>query len=81
VLAPLWCAQVISHLYEDHGEEVAGMLDGMFSFVVLDTRNNSFMIARVRAGQAPAGVLVGWGRVDDDASWACTAMQARHLAA
>lgn len=26
------------------------MLDGMFSFVVLDTRTNSFLVARVRGG-------------------------------
>lgn len=31
---------MISHLYELYGEEVAGMLDGFFAFVILDTRNN-----------------------------------------
>lgn len=41
------CRQVISHLYEDHGEAVAGMLDGMFSFVLMDTNNDSFLVARV----------------------------------
>jgi hypothetical protein len=38
--------QVISHLYEDHKEKVASMLDGMFSFVLLDQNANSFMVAR-----------------------------------
>jgi asparagine synthetase B (glutamine-hydrolysing) len=33
-------------LYEDYGEEVAGMLDGMFSFVLLDKRDGSIYAAR-----------------------------------
>jgi asparagine synthetase B (glutamine-hydrolysing) len=37
---------VISHLYEDHGVKVASMLDGMFSFVLLDQNTNSFVVAR-----------------------------------
>lgn len=42
--------QVISHLYEDYGDKVAGMLDGMFSFVLLDQNTNSFIVARCDAG-------------------------------
>jgi asparagine synthetase B (glutamine-hydrolysing) len=38
--------EVISHLYEDHGEKVASMLDGMFSFVLLDQNTNTFLVAR-----------------------------------
>lgn len=38
--------QVISHLYEDHKEQVPAMLDGMFSFVLLDQNTNSFLVAR-----------------------------------
>ena len=51
---PCCCAlQVISHLYELYGEEVAGMLDGFFAFVILDTRNNSCVrIWRGRQGRA-----------------------------
>ncbi|KAL4396954.1 hypothetical protein AHAS_Ahas01G0143500 [Arachis hypogaea] len=30
--------EVIAHLYEEYGEEFIDMLDGMFSFVLLDTR-------------------------------------------
>jgi len=33
-------------LYEMHGEAVASMLDGFFAFVILDTRDNSFYLAR-----------------------------------
>ncbi|KAJ0978163.1 hypothetical protein J5N97_013637 [Dioscorea zingiberensis] len=37
---------VIAHLYEEHGENFVDMLDGIFSFVLLDTRDNSFIVAR-----------------------------------
>ncbi len=64
-------AQVISHLYELYGEEVAGMLDGFFAFVVLDTRNNTFYAAR-----DPLGVTcmyIGWGR--DGSVWLSSEMK------
>lgn len=35
------------------------MLDGMFSFVLLDTRDNSFIAARDAIGITP--LYVGWG--------------------
>ncbi|XP_040374540.1 asparagine synthetase [glutamine-hydrolyzing] 3-like [Rosa chinensis] len=35
--------EVIAHLYEEHGEEFVDMLDRMFSFVLLGTRDNTFM--------------------------------------
>jgi len=63
--------QVISHLYEMHGEEVASMLDGFFAFVVLDTRDNSFYIAR-----DPFGVTclyIGWGK--DGSIWVANEMK------
>ncbi|KAL6757147.1 hypothetical protein V8C86DRAFT_2630165 [Haematococcus lacustris] len=63
--------EVISHLYELYGEEVAGMLDGFFAFVILDTRNNSFYIAR-----DPIGVTclyIGWGR--DGSIWVSNEMK------
>ncbi|TQE14121.1 hypothetical protein C1H46_000040 [Malus baccata] len=42
--------EVIAHLYEEHGEEFVDMLDGMFSFVLLDTRDQSFIAARDAIG-------------------------------
>lgn len=63
--------EVISHLYELYGEEVAGMLDGFFAFVVLDTRNNTFYAAR-----DPLGVTcmyIGWGR--DGSVWLSSEMK------
>ncbi|OIT20056.1 asparagine synthetase [glutamine-hydrolyzing] 1 [Nicotiana attenuata] len=50
---------VIAHLYEEHGEDFVDMLDGMFAFVLLDTRDNSFLIARDAIGIA--SLYIGWG--------------------
>lgn len=63
--------QVISHLYELHGEGVAAMLDGFFAFTVLDTRTNTFYVAR-----DPIGVTclyIGWGR--DGSVWLSSEMK------
>ncbi|GFR44802.1 hypothetical protein Agub_g6137 [Astrephomene gubernaculifera] len=63
--------EVISHLYELHGEAVAGMLDGFFAFVILDTRTNTFYAAR-----DPMGVTcmyIGWGR--DGSIWLSSEMK------
>lgn len=50
---------VIAHLYEEYGENFVDMLDGMFSFVLLDTRDNSFIVARDAIGITP--LYIGWG--------------------
>ncbi|KAL0790147.1 hypothetical protein Bca101_006393 [Brassica carinata] len=50
---------VIAHLYEEHGENFVDMLDGIFSFVLLDTRDNSFMVARDAVGVT--SLYIGWG--------------------
>uniref|UniRef100_A0A803KSK2 Asparagine synthetase [glutamine-hydrolyzing] n=1 Tax=Chenopodium quinoa TaxID=63459 RepID=A0A803KSK2_CHEQI len=51
--------EVIAHLYEEYGEEFVNMLDGMFSFVLLDTRDKSFIAARDGVGITP--LYMGWG--------------------
>ncbi|KAF2583167.1 hypothetical protein F2Q68_00003901 [Brassica cretica] len=51
--------EVIAHLYEEHGEEFIDMLDGMFAFVLLDTRDKSFIAARDAIGVIP--LYIGWG--------------------
>ncbi|KAK4492098.1 hypothetical protein RD792_002895 [Penstemon davidsonii] len=51
--------EVIAHLYEEHGENFVDMLDGMFSFVLLDTRDNSFIAARDAIGIT--SLYIGWG--------------------
>lgn len=45
--------------YEEYGEDFVGMLDGMFSFVLLDTRDKSFIAARDAIGITP--LYIGWG--------------------
>ncbi|MBA0615314.1 hypothetical protein Godav_015468, partial [Gossypium davidsonii] len=50
---------VIAHLYEEYGEDFVDMLDGIFSFVLLDTRDNSFVVARDAIGVT--SLYIGWG--------------------
>ena len=45
--------------YEEIGEEVVGKLDGMFSFVLVDLRDDSFIAARDPLGITP--LYLGWG--------------------
>ncbi|XP_064938036.1 asparagine synthetase [glutamine-hydrolyzing]-like isoform X2 [Musa acuminata AAA Group] len=51
--------EVIAHLYEEYGEGFMDMLDGIFSFVLLDTRDDSFIAARDAIGITP--LYIGWG--------------------
>ncbi|GAX77656.1 hypothetical protein CEUSTIGMA_g5099.t1 [Chlamydomonas eustigma] len=63
--------EVISHLYELFGNEVASMLDGFFAFVVLDKKTNTFFAAR-----DPLGVTcmyIGWGK--DGSVWLSSEMK------
>ncbi|CAN7022957.1 unnamed protein product [Brassica rapa subsp. trilocularis] len=65
---------VISHLYEEHGENFVDMLDGVFSFVILDTRDNSFMVARDAIGVT--SLYIGWGL--DGSVWISSEMKGLH---
>ncbi|KAK1269290.1 Asparagine synthetase [glutamine-hydrolyzing] 2 [Acorus gramineus] len=64
--------EVIAHLYEEYGENFVEMLDGMFSFVLLDTRNNTFIAARDPIGITP--LYMGWGL--DGSIWFASEMKA-----
>ncbi len=46
-------AEVISHLYEDHGDDCVRHLDGMFAFVLYDARRRAFLAARDPLGIKP----------------------------
>jgi asparagine synthase (glutamine-hydrolysing) len=46
-------AEVISHLYEDHGHDCVNFLDGMFAFVLYDAKKRSFLAARDALGIKP----------------------------
>ncbi|XP_056866630.1 asparagine synthetase [glutamine-hydrolyzing] isoform X2 [Raphanus sativus] len=65
---------VISHLYEEHGENFVDMLDGVFSFVLLDTKDNSFMVARDAIGVT--SLYIGWGL--DGSVWISSEMKGLH---
>ena len=45
--------------YEEYGDKFLDMLDGMFSFVLLDCRDNSFLVARDAIGIT--SLYIGWG--------------------
>ncbi|XP_072996793.1 asparagine synthetase [glutamine-hydrolyzing] 2 [Typha latifolia] len=64
--------EVIAHLYEEYGEDFVNMLDGMFSFVLLDTRDKSFIAARDAIGITP--LYMGWGL--DGSIWFASEMKA-----
>ncbi|KAF8679166.1 hypothetical protein HU200_045932 [Digitaria exilis] len=68
--------EVIAHLYEEHGEGFVDMLDGVFSFVLVDTRHgsSSFMAARDAIGVTP--LYIGWGI--DGTVWISSEMKALH---
>ncbi|CAL0317776.1 unnamed protein product [Lupinus luteus] len=62
---------VIAHLYEEHGENFVDMLDGIFSFVLLDTRDNSYIVARDAIGVT--SLYIGWGL--DGSVWISSEMK------
>ncbi|KAL8167441.1 hypothetical protein V2J09_008940 [Rumex salicifolius] len=64
--------EVIAHLYEEYGEDFVDMLDGMFSFVLLDTRNKTYIAARDAIGITP--LYMGWGL--DGSVWFASEMKA-----
>jgi asparagine synthase (glutamine-hydrolysing) len=63
--------EVISHLYEDYGDKVASMLDGMFSFCILDKNSNTFYAARDPMGIT--SLYIGWGK--DGSVWVSSEMK------
>ncbi|KAJ4786810.1 Asparagine synthetase [glutamine-hydrolyzing] [Rhynchospora pubera] len=63
--------EVIAHLYEEHGEGFVDLLDGIFSFVLLDTRDHSFIAARDAVGVTP--LYIGWGL--DGSVWISSEMK------
>ncbi len=46
-------SEVALHLYEEHGEDFAAHLDGMFAIVIYDSKKRRVIAARDRAGKKP----------------------------
>lgn len=46
-------AEVIAHLYEDHGDDCVKLLDGMFAFILYDAKRRTFLAARDPIGIKP----------------------------
>jgi asparagine synthase (glutamine-hydrolysing) len=46
-------AEVVIHLYEDHGDELVHHLRGMFAFALWDARRRRLLVARDRVGKKP----------------------------
>eukprot|EP00250_Pteridium_aquilinum_P028322 c36945_g1_i1 orf=646-2412(-) len=64
--------EVLAHLYKEVGEEMVSMLDGMYSFVLLDTRDDTFIAVRDPIGITP--LYIGWGT--DGSVWFASEMKA-----
>uniref|UniRef100_A0A0E0GL33 Asparagine synthetase [glutamine-hydrolyzing] n=1 Tax=Oryza nivara TaxID=4536 RepID=A0A0E0GL33_ORYNI len=64
--------EVIIPLYEEYGEDFVDMLDGVFAFVLYDTRTKTYMAARDAIGVNPLYI----GRGSDGAVWISSEMKA-----
>ncbi|KAI9168232.1 asparagine synthetase [Blastocladiella emersonii ATCC 22665] len=65
--------EVIMYLYQELGEDFVHLLDGMFSFVLYDARNDRYMVAR-----DPIGITTlyqGWSGKDGSV-WVASEMKA-----
>lgn len=64
--------EVIIPLYEKYGENFVDMLDGVFAFVLYDTRDRTYVAARDAIGVNP--LYIGWG--SDGSVWISSEMKA-----
>ena len=55
--------EVITHLYEEYGDECINHLEGMFAFALLDKKMNRVLLARDRMGIKPLFYSFKYGRL------------------
>jgi asparagine synthase (glutamine-hydrolysing) len=65
------CEAVIP-LYQQMGENFPNLLRGMFSFIIYDRRDRSFLVVRDHVGITP--LYIGWG--NDGSTWIASEMKA-----
>jgi asparagine synthase (glutamine-hydrolysing) len=63
VLASGTDTEVLVHLYEDFGDELVSALEGMFAFIVWDSRRRRLIAARDRFGEKPLFYTHAGGRL------------------
>jgi asparagine synthase (glutamine-hydrolysing) len=51
--------ETLVHLYEDHGDELVHLLEGMFAFAIWDERAGRLLLGRDRFGEKPLFVRAG----------------------
>lgn len=70
--------EVIMHLYKEHDTKLCAMLDGMFSFVLVD---DSVSPSRMIAARDPIGITTlyqGWNSATPDAVYFASELKALH---
>ncbi|GAA96725.1 uncharacterized protein L969DRAFT_90653 [Mixia osmundae IAM 14324] len=70
--------EVILHLYKEHGTDLCGMLDGMFSFLLLDTNVTP---SRLIAARDPIGITTlyqGWNSAAPQTVYFASELKALH---
>ncbi len=45
--------EILPHLYEDYGDDLVHVIEGMFAFAIWDTRRERLLLARDRFGEKP----------------------------